>query len=336
MAKYSVVFDDSGVALKATDGKAKPFNEAFVSGVDLVTAMGTTKQEIQGRGELTRSMLSILVQVLQSPRIDGYRGKISLDSGLDASYKELMRQAENDTLEPVFNASWEAKNPPLGVAIAGDNVTTIRGFTMEQAISRTAQWSKYIQELRAGGMYARAKATASLYMGYFGKLPCAYNADGTPDTARLIGVTAMEKIIANAKTDLAKVENDGFSKRLVDLLADVKAKTQKSHVGNIATALAALSELETLFRKIQVEAADHALAENQAKQDAAAKVQNEKDNKARAESLKAGTHISVEAAVIAKPDSIDKQAKSIADKAYKSSKHARHAKLTHNDVSVLV
>ena len=64
MAKYSVVFDDSGVALKATDGKAKPFNEAFVSGVDLVTAMGTTKQEIQGRGELTRSMLSILVQVL--------------------------------------------------------------------------------------------------------------------------------------------------------------------------------------------------------------------------------------------------------------------------------
>ena len=323
MAKYSVVFDDSGVALKATDGKAKPFNEAFVSGVDLVTAMGTTKQEIQGRGELTRSMLSILVQVLQSSRIDGYRGKISLDSGLDASYKELMRQAENDTLEPVFNASLDAKN-------ASDLEKT------EYKISRTAQWSKYIQDLRAGGMYARAKATASLYMGYFGKLPCAYNADGTPDTARLIGVTAMEKIIANAKTDLAKVENDGFSKRLVDLLADVKAKTQKSHVGNIATALAALSELETLFRKIQVEAADHALAENQAKQDAAAKVQNEKDNKARAESLKAGTHVPVEAAVIAKPDSIDKQAKAIADKAYKSSKHARHAKLTHNDVPALL
>ena len=323
MAKYSVVFDDTGVALKATDGKAKPFNEAFVSGVDLVTAMGTTKQEIQGRGELTRSMLSILVQVLQSPRIDGYRGKISLDSGLDASYKELMRQAENDTLEPVFNASLDAKNQ-------ADLEKP------EYKISRTAQWSKYIQDLRAGGMYARAKATASLYMGYFGKLPCAYNADGTPDTARLIGVTAMEKIIANAKTDLAKVENDGFSKRLVDLLADVKAKTQKSHIGNIATALAALSELETLFRKLQVEAADHALSENQAKQDAAAKVQNERDNKARAESLKAGTHMPVEAAVIAKPDSIDKQAKAIADKAYKSSKHARHAKLTHNDVPALV
>jgi hypothetical protein len=323
MAKYSVVFDDNGVALKATDGKAKPFNDVFVTGVSLNDAMLTTKQEIQGRGELTRSMLSILIQVLQSSRIDGYRGKIALDSGLDASYKDLMRQAENDTLEPVFNAALDSKNT--------DDIDK-----PEYKISRTAQWSKYIQDLRAGGMYARAKATASLYMGYFGKLPCAYNADGTPDTMRLIGVTAMEKIIANAKTDLAKQENDGFSKRLVDLLTDMKAKTQKSHVGNVATALASLAELETLFRSIQKEDQDKALAAHQAKADAEAKVKNDADNKARAELLKAGEHTPAPAYVAPAKPSIDAQAKAITEKAIKATKHQRHAKLTHNDVPALV
>jgi len=282
MAKYSVSFDASGVSLKSTDGKGKPFTDSFVEGVALAEAMQTTKKEIQGRGELTRSMLSILAQVLQSPRIDGYRGKIALDSGLDSTYKELMRQAEVDILEPVFNASLDAKN--------ADSLEK-----PEYKIARTAQWSAYIQELRAGGMYARAKATASLYMGYFGKLPCAYNVDGTPDTAKLLGVTAMEKIIANAKTDLAKADNDGFSKRLVDLLEDMRAKTQKSHVGNIATALVALRELETLFTKLQVEEQDKALASHQAKEDAAAKVKNDKDNAARVEKLKAKKGVKGEA-----------------------------------------
>jgi hypothetical protein len=273
MAKYSVVFGATGVELKAVDGKAKPFADAFVSGVALADAMLTTKQEIQGRGELTRSMLSILVQVLQSPRIDGYRGKIALDVGLDSTYKELMRQAECDTLEPVFNATLDSKN-------AADLDKP------EYKVSRTAQWSKYIQDLRAGGMYARAKATASLYMGYFGKLPCAYNEDGTADTSRLLGVTAMEKIIANAKTDLAKQENDGFSKRVSDLLSDMKAKTQKSHVGNVATALHDLKELTALFEALQVEATQKALATHQAQEDAKAKAKNDADNKARAKALK--------------------------------------------------
>ena len=302
MAKYSVVFGESGVSMKPVDGKGKDFESTFEDAMSMDSAMSVIRTDMGQRGDVTRAVLTILVQVLQSPRLDAYRGKIALDSGLSKDFKESMRVAEFEILEPIFNARYDALNVEFAKP---DNEKHT-----EYKISRGQQFTAYLSGLRETGMYPRAKATSCLYLGYFGKLPCAYNADNTPDTGKLLGVTAMEKIIANAKTDLAKAENDGFSKRLTDLLADMKAKTQKSHVGNVATALVTLKELTTMFEALQKEESDKALAAHQAKQDTqkaqeATKATKEADAKAaknRGHSVKKDADALIAQAAKAKAD----------------------------------
>lgn len=316
MAKYSVVFGSDKVTLTPSKGDAISFT--YVEHDTMGDAIAQSKSEIAQRADNARAYLSMLCDVFSHTRVSGYAKKTPIGDKLPADFKEAIRETEVLVIKPVFVDGILAKN---GMHAPTDNA---KPDPVWLAIIQNAdkQWGEYVGELR-DGMYARYKATCSIYFAYFGLLPCVYNADDTPDTSRLLTVTAMEKLIANAKTDLEQEKNEGISLALVKLLEQVNSRNEKTVLGDIDTAIVALTSLTNAFAAIK-RASDDASKQTGHINAIQALTQAQIDAKqVEPEQVKA-TKLS-----------IDAQAKAITAKAVAATKHARHAALKHNETAPL-
>lgn len=180
-----------------------------MAGKDAVAGL---RKEVDGRPNVSRAALSILVEVLQHERLQGYKGKTPLTEGIPKEFKQAMREVESAHVRPLFIASF-AK-------------------TMDDG-EKAKQADKYISEMWAGGVYSNVKAAVIKYFTQVGKLPCAYNADGSPDTGKLLSGDAINRLIENAKADARgqQSENDNggikdkYVRRLMAFMADFKERT---------------------------------------------------------------------------------------------------------------
>ena len=298
--KYTISTSDTQILFTDAKGKSEKFD--FITPIAIDDSIQALRKEITARHNATAATLSIMVELMDTPKLDSYKGVTPANEGLSKEFKSAVREIEGEYLKPLFTAPLESK---------GNSVATIQKM-----------WTSFIEDLRVGGVWSNVGATVRQYYAIVGKLPCVY-IDGNPQKDKLLSTHAMQKEIANLRT-VSDTTDKGISGKLVDLMNMVKERNEKTKLGHVGTAIAALESLLNEFRAIDRTDQDNARASAMAKL-----TQADIDAKqTTTEQIKA-----TERAVVAK-QSIDAQAKAIADKAYKSStKHARYAKLTHNETA---
>ena len=205
--KYRVTFADSGVIFLDSKDKAIDTNEhQYAKHVPLETALMEAKREVSARGSLTDASMSMVCEILQSGlgKLSAYTGKTAIGHSLDKGMKTIVRECETALLKPVFVAEFTRKSS------AKDKTSLDFQGIVEKA------WSEFIGEMAKGGIYGQCKSASTQYLAYFGKLPCVYNADGTPDTNKLLRPSTILKLIANER----QAENP--KAKLVSLLEAVR------------------------------------------------------------------------------------------------------------------
>lgn len=174
MSKYQVAVTDNGLQfLTETKGgklQAVQGDFAFVEPMPTEGAVQKLKGDVAQRENVTRAALSCIIQILDTPRTDGYKGKgdINKDTGIVKELKAALRGAEEAFFTPMFKKSTELDT--------------------------------FLTGLREAGIYATVKGVALKYFYFVGKLPCLYEGD-KPNKDKLLSVAAMQKIMANMVED---------------------------------------------------------------------------------------------------------------------------------------
>lgn len=172
MTKLQVLFGakaDAGVVFINDKGKAETV--AYEHPLEPDKALSALRSEINARHNVTRAALTMLVAILGRERVAGYmgKGKLGETGGIPNEAKSALRDAEGEHFKPMFD--------------------------------KVEKMDSFLVGLRDQGPYAVTKGVCLKYFYYMGKLPCAYNDDGTPDTSRLLAVSAMQKIMRNAEPE---------------------------------------------------------------------------------------------------------------------------------------
>lgn len=242
--KYSQLFGADALVMADAKGNKETFQ--YVQPVKEGQAVQALQTEVQGRGVVTAASLSLICTIFDHPRFDGYSGKIPIGERMPKELKAAIREREEAVLMPLFSDYYDAKNKADAKAAATNPKHPYHG-------SKALAWDQFIGALREGGIYGNVKSYAMQYLAYFGMLPCVY-AEGKPDKSRLLAVSAMAKLIANAKTD-KKGEDEGIAGKLVALASEVANRNEKTTMGDTISAIAALKAMLATFEGLAREEA---------------------------------------------------------------------------------
>lgn len=194
MSKYQTAVTENGIQFLVTRSNGKvealPGDFAFVQPMTADKAVESLKHEVSQRGNVTRAALSALYSILQSPRMDGYKGigDINADDGakLPKEIKTALRDAESAFFAPQFKD--------------------------------TKKLDVFLTGIRDAGIYATVKGVALKYFYFAGKLPCLYSGEH-PDGNKLLSVSAMQKLLSMMAEDKAP-EDKSFAARVLGLQSE--------------------------------------------------------------------------------------------------------------------
>lgn len=228
--KLVTKFTNEGVQFERTqkDGKIVVVaNEQFIAPMESDKAIDSLKHEVSQRGNVTRAALSCLVQIFQSPRLDGYRGQgdINADGALPKELKTALRSAEESYFAPMFKD--------------------------------TKKLDLFITSIREAGIYAVAKGVALKYFFFKGELPCLY-VDDMPQTDKLLSVSAMQKLLANMQEEKAE-KDTSIARKVLELQAlfEESADIKRDQLVAILQNLKGFaSEVQQAINQIDSEATD--------------------------------------------------------------------------------
>lgn len=198
----------SATAVLFTDEKGNTDTFELVAPMEKNDIVQTLSKEIAGRGDVTRGCLTVMLEMLDNPRFDNYKGQTVTGSKIPKELKTALSEQEVTTFQPMFYAYWDAKNK------APDSMDS--AALMAHNARRAAQWDTFISAQRDGGLYGNVKTYSLQYFAYFGLLPCVY-VDGKADKQRLMPVSAMAKAIAIAKAANVQPGLTGIAKMLEDV-----------------------------------------------------------------------------------------------------------------------
>lgn len=194
MSKYQTAVTENGIQFLVTRSNGKvealPGDFAFVQPMAADKAVESLKHEVSQRGNVTRASLSALYAILQSPRMDGYKGigDINADDGakLPKEIKTALRDAESAFFAPQFKD--------------------------------TKKLDVFLTGIRDAGIYATVKGVALKYFYFVGRLPALYEGDH-PNPNKLLSVSAMQKLLAMMAEDKAP-EDKSFAARVLSLQSE--------------------------------------------------------------------------------------------------------------------
>lgn len=192
-----------------------------------IDAIRVVNGEIKARENVSRASVSLLAHLLDSPRLDGYKGTCPINETIPKELKSAIRDLETEYLKPIFSAPLIEK---------GNKPATVETL-----------WQAFAQGLREGGSYANTKSRVMAYFSHMGKLPVA-------DNGKLLTVAALDKIIQNAKEGAKPAaSHSGIAGKLVALSLELSTRTEKTDIGEFSTAIAALQSMlatyEGLYRE---------------------------------------------------------------------------------------
>ena len=218
MAKFSVSFDDARVtiindATNKVDGKFD-----LLEHVELSTAFRVLTAGRKADEKASDVAISMLADVMQSPILDEYKGKTPANEKVPSVFLSAIRDIENELFKPEFIKAHMARGATAGKA--------------------DALWQDFRKNELTTGSYSNAKSFVCKLYAHVGQLPIAPN-------GKLLPLFAIRRMLDSWKSqqETAAADNEGISQRLVALSLEIEQRTEKTKIGNVHSAIAALKSL---------------------------------------------------------------------------------------------
>jgi len=170
--------------------------------------------------------LTLLVHMLDNERFDAYKGSTPVGEKITPEFRGALRDIEIEYMKPIFVADLTEK---------GNKPATIEKL-----------WQEYSANLRTG-TYALCKSYVSKLFCHLGKLP-------KTDNGKLIPINAIKEMLNQVKN--TNTEKAGIAGKLVTLSGDIEARTEKTDLGDYATAIAALKSMLATYEGLYREQAE--------------------------------------------------------------------------------
>ena len=229
-----VSFTDDKIVFVDSKGKAESLD--MFDAIDNGDAVRAISSEQKAAQSASKAAVSLLVHILDTPRLDGYKGQTPINEAVPSELKAAIREIETEFLKPLFCAPHIAKNA--------------KPATVEKL------WQEFSSGLKAGGSYAVAKSEVTKYFAYCGKL-------ARHDNGKLLTVAAVKKLVLAAKENAPEKENLGVAGKLVEL--SLVLSKENAVIGDIPTAIAALKSMLKAYEAANAENAEAAQAAHEVK-----------------------------------------------------------------------
>jgi len=167
--------------------------------------------------------LSLLAEMLCDARFDFYKGATPINEKIPKEFNAALREKISEHMKPAFIADKLAKGAKPATA---EN-----------------QWQVFAGGLNTGS-FSNAKTWASKFFCQLGKLPSLEN-------GKLLPLRAIIKMLENAK--LPSAEGEGIAGKLVKIASDLESRTEKTELGDYASAIAALKSMLATFEGLHRE-----------------------------------------------------------------------------------
>ena len=223
MSKFDVSFTDTAIVfVNQKTNKAEKLEMGDVMAP--IDAINAIRKEQNAAVSASRGAVSLLCELLVNPRLDGYKGKTPLNEVMPKELKAAVRELEVEFIKPIFCTPLVEKGA--------------KPHTVEK------QWQEYYSELNAGGSYAVAKGHILRLFAYTGNLP--------KHGDKVLTVAAVKKLLENLEKP--EQEKTGIAGKLVTLSTELENRTEKTDLGDYATAVAALKAMLATYETLHAEA----------------------------------------------------------------------------------
>lgn len=226
-----------------TDDKNKSTSLELFEQMDDASSVKAINRELTAQGSASKAAVSLMTNILNHPSMDGYRGLTPWNERISPELKQAMRRAEDEYITPVFFAQHGNPSPYAGTH---ENLLTPEQKAERKKYAHVSEMlNKYLTDLRAGGSYAVARGFVLEYFAKAGQRPIAEN-------GKLLSVAALKKILElKRKENATPVEEEGIAGKLVKLSSELSNRTEKTVLGNTATAVAALKAMLATFETLE-------------------------------------------------------------------------------------
>lgn len=170
--------------------------------------------------------LTLLVHMLDSERFDAYKGTTPVGEKITPEFRGALRDIEIEYMKPIFVADLTEK---------GNKPATIEKL-----------WQEYSANLRTG-TYALCKSYVSKLFCHMGQLPKTNN-------GKLIPINAIKEMLNQVKKQ--DTEKTGIAGKLITLSNDIDKRTEKTDLGDYASAIAALKSMLATYEGLYREQAE--------------------------------------------------------------------------------
>ena len=221
MSKFTFSFNDNQVVITDAKNNAEPL--ALLEKLDTLESMRAIGTEQNAAVKASVGALSLLADMLTDARFDFYKGQTPINEKIPKEFNAALREKISEYLKPTFIADKIAKGAKPATA---EN-----------------QWQIFAGGLNTGS-FSNAKTWASKFFCQLGKLPSLEN-------GKLLPLRAIIKMLENAK--LPSESGEGIAGKLIKLAGDLESRTEKTELGDYASAIAALKSMlstyEGLYRE---------------------------------------------------------------------------------------
>lgn len=230
---------DKAVFIDSKTNKAE-FQDIFEP-LAIAESIRTLKREGDGKKHASAAAISLLNQILDNPRIDGYRGKTPFYQEIPKELKAAIRDLEDAFLRTPFFEEAQARITgwvELGAAKQSEHIGRIE-----------AEFQEFKGHLKAAGSYSNAKTHVVRYFAHCGKLPRL-------DTGKLLSQTAIERMVQIEKDKVIPPNDPGIAGKLESIAKaledfDPYKTEQSTKLGNFDKAWDALQSIVDKFQQIQ-------------------------------------------------------------------------------------
>lgn len=221
MAKYSFSYDENNRIIITDDATNKVRDKlTLIDHVDHAHAFKVLTQGRKADAKASDVAISLLRDVLDNPRLDGYKGATPANESVPNVLKSALREIEVETFKPEFMDALIQK-----------------GQTPTQA---ETQWQEFKNNELNTGSYSNAKSHVIKLFAYMGQLPVAPN-------GKLLPLHAIKRMLETFLQAKENADNDGISARLVTLASTLDKRTETTKLGDYPTAIAALKSMLATF-----------------------------------------------------------------------------------------
>lgn len=225
MAKYSFSYDDKRVTI--VDEKSKKVDDKLelLEHVELSVAFRTLTRGRQADVKASDVAISMLADVLESPILDGYKGKTPANEKVPSLFLSALRDVENDVFKKAFVKAHTEKG---ATAAAADEL-----------------WQRFRKDELTTGSYSNAKSYVCKMFAHMGMLPKAPN-------GKLLPLHAVKRMYESWKAEQEGGKSkDSFAEKLVSLSSSLHNGELTNNMGELPDAIAALKRMlatcETLY-----------------------------------------------------------------------------------------